>query len=136
MSGPQFGGDGTRRQARERAIELAYEADSRGCSVEDLLDSLTIPAEPFAELLLLAAQAQRDQARQRIAAKSTGWPLERMPAIDRLIMELAVAEMLTTDTPMGVILSEAVELATRYSTEESGRFVNGVLGAIARDIAE
>ncbi len=136
MSGPQFGGVGSRRQARERAIELAYEADSRECEIQELLDSLTIPAEPFAELLLLAVRAHRDEVRALISGRATGWSLDRMPTIDRLVMEISVAEMLTTDTPVGVVLSEAVNLASRYSTEESGRFVNGVLGAIARDIAE
>jgi len=57
-----------------------------------------------------------------------------MPVIDRLVMRQAVAELLVTDTPIGVILSEAVELVSRYSTDESSRFVNGVLAAIARAV--
>lgn len=135
MSGiPSFDGSGGRRQARERAIELAYEADARSCTIEELLDTLVLPPEPFAALLLRATDLERTRVHQMISEKSTGWPLERMPNIDRIVMELAVAELLTTDTPTGVVLSEAVELASKYSTQESGRFVNGVLAAIAVDI--
>jgi N utilization substance protein B len=57
-----------------------------------------------------------------------------MPMLDLIVMRLATAELLTQDTPTGVVLSEAVELASRYSTDESGRFVNGVLAAIANDV--
>lgn len=134
MSGPSFSGEGTRRAARERAVELAYEADVRGCTVEEMLESLTVPAEPYAALLLRAAGLERSRTQSLIVEKASGWSLDRMPTIDRLVMEMAVAEMLTTDTPTGVVLAEAVELVSRYSTEESGRFVNGVLAAIARDV--
>lgn len=134
MSGPRFNGQGSRREARERAVELAYEADARTCSVEELLATLTIPPEPYAALLLRAAQLERPKVQTLISEKATGWSLDRMPTIDRLVMEMAVAELLTTETPTGVVLSEAVDLVSRYSTEESGRFVNGVLAAIARDV--
>ncbi len=124
----------SRREARERALELAYEAEVRGWSVDQLLDSLVLDPEPFTATLLRAAELQKDAAEALIAAKARGWTLTRMPIIDRLVMRLAVAELLTASTPTGVVLSEAVDLATRYSTDESGRFVNGVLAAVARDI--
>ncbi len=124
----------SRREARERALELAYEAEVRSWSVEELLESLVLDPDPFTATLLRAAELQKEHAESLIAAKAKGWTLVRIPVIDRLVMRLAVAEMLTAATPTGVILSEAVDLATRYSTDESGRFVNGVLGAIARDI--
>lgn len=124
----------SRREARERALELAYEAEARKWSVDELLASLILEPEPFTATLLRAAELQKDRAEELIAARAKGWTLVRMPVIDRLVMRLAVAEMLTASTPTGVILSEAVELATRYSTDESGRFVNGVLAAVARDI--
>ena len=64
-----------------------------------------------------------------------GWALERMPALDRALLRLGVYELVhRPDVPTGVVLSEAVELASRYSTEESGRFVNGVLAQIARAV--
>lgn len=124
----------SRREARERALELAYEAEIRNWTVDQLLQSLVLDAEPLTETLLRSAEDQKDKAESLIAGRAKGWTLARMPVIDRLVMRLAVAEMLTATTPTGVILSEAVDLATRYSTDESGRFVNGVLAAIARDL--
>ncbi len=123
-----------RREARERAIELAYEAEQRQLSVDQLLATLPLPPVSFAVELLRAAEDHKEQAEQLISARATGWSIERMPAIDRLVMRIAVAEMLSMTTPTGVVLSEAVDLASRYSTDESGRFVNGVLAAIARQV--
>ncbi|HEX2042681.1 MAG TPA: transcription antitermination factor NusB, partial [Acidimicrobiales bacterium] len=63
------------------------------------------------------------------------WAVERMPAIDRALLRMGVFELLhRPDVPTGVVLSEAVELAARYSTEDSGRFVNGVLARIAEEV--
>lgn len=129
-------GSAGRREARERAIELAYEAELRQLSVEELLETLVFRPTPFVVELLRAAEDERERAEKLIADRATGWSIERMPAIDRLVMRLAVAELLTMDTPKGVVLSEAVDLASRYSTDDSGRFVNGVLAAIARDLRD
>lgn len=123
-----------RREARERAIELAYEADLRQLSVDELMADLPIAPASFAVELLRSAESHREEAEALIAAKATGWSIDRMPVIDRLVMRLAVAEMLTMDTPTGVVLSEAVDLVARYSTDESSRFVNGVLAAVARQV--
>lgn len=68
-----------------------------------------------------------------IASRARGWRVERMPAVDRTLLRMGAFELLHTDTPVGVIVSEAVELAKRYSTGRSGSFINGVLGALARD---
>ena len=124
----------TRREARERAVELAYEAQIRGLGVEDMIATLVIPPEPFTVEMLKAYEHTSERAEALIAETSTGWSLHRMPVIDLLVMRLATAEMIELDTPTGAILSEAVELVGRYSTDESSRFVNGVLAAIARQI--
>lgn len=123
-----------RREARERAVELAYEAAVRGWTTDELLASLVIDPDPFVVELLRGAEQHRDEAEALIDKKSTRWPVSRMPVLDRLVMTMATAELLYADTPTGVVLSEAVELAGRYSTDESSRFVNGVLAAIARDV--
>lgn len=123
-----------RREARERALELAYEANQRQITASELLATLPVAPAPFAVELLTAAEANRERAEELIAGRATGWTIDRMPVMDRLVMRMAVAEMLALSTPTGVVLSEAVELAKRYSTDESGRFVNGVLAAIARDL--
>ena len=68
-----------------------------------------------------------------IAAHAQGWTLERMPAIDRTVLRIAGFELLDRpDVPVAVVLDEAVELAKRFSTDDSGRFVNGVLASIAK----
>ncbi len=123
-----------RREARERALELAYEANQRQITATELLATLPVAPAPFAVELLTAAETNRERAEELIAGRATGWSIDRMPVMDRLVMRMAVAEMLALPTPTGVVLSEAVELAKRYSTDESGRFVNGVLAAIARDV--
>ena len=64
-------------------------------------------------------------------AEATDWRVARMPAVDRAVLRLGVYELRYTDTPVAVVLSQAVELAKRYSTAKSGRFVNGVLAKIA-----
>jgi transcription antitermination protein NusB len=124
-----------RREARERAIELAYEAEQRGQDVDSLLATLVLPPDPYTVTLLRAAEDLREDAEGRIAAKAKGWSLARMPVLDRLIMRLAVVELLTQpDVPTAVVLAEATELAGRFSTDDSSRFVNGVLAAIGREV--
>ncbi len=137
MSGPGGRDEawiGSRREARERALELAYEMDRRSISLEDVVAALPLEPAPYTMVLLRAAELERTRADQLISDTSTRWPINRMPVMDVVVMRLAVAEMLTTDTPTGVILAEAVDMASRYSTEESGKFVNGVLSAIARSV--
>ena len=124
----------SRRESRERAVELGYEAAVRELSVAELLDTLVLPAPDFAVQLLNRSEAHRKRSDELIEAKASGWTLARMPLMDLVVMRLAVAELLDGDTPTGVVLAEAVELAGRYSTEDSSRFVNGVLAAIATDL--
>ncbi len=134
MTARDEGRIGSRREARERAIELGYEAETRGFSVDQMLESLPLAPEPYAVVLLRAAELERTRSDALIAETASGWSLDRMPAMDLLVMRLAVGELLTTDTPTGVVLAEAVDLASRYSTDESSRFVNGVLSAIAKKV--
>jgi len=126
--------DRSRREARERAVELGYEAELRSWTVEELLASLILPADPFVVELLTDLERHRAEADAQIEKLARGWTLDRMPVLDLLIMRMATIELLHRDTPTGVVLSEAVDLASRYSTDESGRFVNGVLAAVAREV--
>ncbi len=124
----------SRREARERAVELGYEAEMRGWSVDELVDSLTIAPDPFVVTLLRQAEEHRSGADALIDAKSARWSRSRMPVLDLVVMRIAIAGLLAGDTPTGVVLSEAVELAGRYSTDDSSRFVNGLLAAIATEV--
>lgn len=133
MSGKGPGSLGGRRESRERAVELSYEMTQREWTVEQVLDSLPLPPEPYTLILLNAAELERSRIDELISAKSK-WKIARMPLMDLIITRLAVAEFLQTDTPTGVVLAEAVDLAGRYSTDESAKYVNGVLSAIGREV--
>jgi len=95
------------------------------------------PADPdaFMEQLVRGAAAGASEIDARIAAKSAHWRLERMPAVDRNLLRLAVYEMSATDTPAAVVIDEALELARQFSGDDSVGFVNGVLDAIHRENA-
>ncbi len=127
--------DRGRRESRERAVELAYEAAVRDLTVDEMLATLVLPAPPFAVELLRSGEKHRSRADELISERAAGWPLARMPVLDLVVMRLAVAELIDGETPTGVVLSEAVGLAGRYSTDESSRFVNGVLAAVAADLS-
>ena len=125
-----------RHQQRERALSLLYEAELKGESPLRVVDDLAVPPDPFVRSLLERTVATRDEADRRIAGASVGWPLERMAVIDRLVLRMAVSELLDPEgPPVAVVIDEAVELVKAYSTDESGRFVNGILATIAADIA-
>jgi N utilization substance protein B len=124
-----------RHQQRERALLLLYEAELKGEGPLQVVEELAVPPDPYVRTLLEGAVATREEADRRIAVASVGWPLERMAVIDRIVLRLAVAELLHPDgPPTAVVIDEAVELVKEYSTDESGAFVNGILGTIAGDI--
>lgn len=123
----------TRHQARERALSLLYEAEMKGVAPSEVVASLAVPPDPFAAALVVSAESRRAEADRLVADAAVGWPLDRMAVVDRLVLRLAVAELLDpAGPPVAVVLDEAVELAKTYSTEESGGFVNGVLSTVAR----
>jgi N utilization substance protein B len=124
-----------RHQQRERALSLLYEAELKGEAPLRVVDALPLPPDPFVLTLIEQVVASREEADRRIAAASVGWPLERMAVIDRIVLRMAVAELLDAEgPPVAVVIDEAVELVKAYSTDESGRFVNGILSTIAADI--
>lgn len=126
---------GSRREARERALELLYESYAKGQSIAETLQGLALPPDPFAVALVEGVSARADEVDSYISRLAHGWAIERMPVLDRTILRLAVFELLAKpDVPVGVVISEAVELAKRYSTDESGKFVNGVLASVASEV--
>ena len=134
---PRAGGDGaTRHQSRERALSLLYEAEMKGAPrPTSCWPSCRCAPDPFARALVEAAEARTGRGRRLIAEASVGWPLDRMAVVDRLVLRLAVAELLDPEgPPVAVVIDEAVELAKTYSTDESGRFVNGILSTMAADV--
>lgn len=142
-----------RRKARQQAMQLLFQwdlrrAESPASSHEDvmrgyyeslLVDEDTVGSphkDAFAEKLfrgVVADAADIDPLIQRHAAH---WRIERMSAVDRNILRIGVYEMKQTDTPAPVVIDEALELARKFSGEESVHFVNGVLDAVKRDLTE
>jgi transcription antitermination protein NusB len=129
------GGVGSRREARERALALMYEAETKSLTPAEVIDALPLPPEPFAGELLIGVGDHADEIDATIRDYAKGWTLERMPALDRALLRIGVYELrYTPDVPTGAVISEAVELAKTFSTDDSGKFVNGMLSAIAADL--
>lgn len=121
-----------RRQARERAIGLIYEAETKGEDPVAVLDGLPAEPLPYVGTLVRGFAENAQQIDELIGDHAEGWTLRRMPAVDRAILRIGTQELLDADdVPTAVVLDEAVELAKTYSTENSSRFINGVLAAIA-----
>jgi len=122
-----------RTDAREQAVMLLYESEQRSVSPLDLMVERGVASEDMARALLEGVEASRAHIDSEIVTHAREWALDRMPALDRAILRLAIHELLDRpDVPVAVVIDEAVELAKRFSTDDSGRFVNGVLAAVAK----
>ena len=113
------------RDARVDALGALYSADATG------EDPILVGLSSRSRKLATGAWEARDSLDAELSEAATGWRVERMPAVDRAILRLALFELRHTDTPVAVVISEAVELAKEYSTQRSGAFVNGVLANLA-----
>ncbi|MEZ0163686.1 transcription antitermination factor NusB [Kineococcus sp. LSe6-4] len=125
-----------RRKARKRALEVLFEADQRGLAPLDVLRDKIQRADPpvgeYALTLVEGVVAQQARIDEVLSTYSMGWTLDRMPAVDRALLRLGVWEILhAPDVPDHVAVSEAVEIAQELSTNESPKFVNGLLARIA-----
>ena len=123
-----------RSDARERALALLYEAESKddGAPARCWPRLPVPPGAAWSLTLVEGVEDHRPELDELIAAHARNWTLERMPAIDRNLLRLALYELKDRpDVPAAVVIDEAVELAKRFSTDDSGRFVNGMLSAIA-----
>lgn len=124
----------SRHESRERALTILYEADLRGRGIGTVLAAHVdgeCPPSEFAVELVEGVRGERDTLDVLIRAHSHGWTLERMPILDRNVLRLAAWELTHTDVPTPVVIDEAVTLAKSLSTDDSGRFVNGLLARLA-----
>jgi N utilization substance protein B len=124
-----------RRKARKRAVDILYESDLRGTDVlataADRLKQSDPPVPEYAVDLVEGVTAHRERIDELLTTYAEGWTLDRMPAVDRNILRVAIYELLwNDDVPDPVAIDEAVDLAKDLSTDESPRFVNGLLGRI------
>jgi N utilization substance protein B len=130
---------GTRRRARELALQLLYQFEVTGAAPEHMQTNLedwkgaTDGTRAFADALLRGALDHLDEIDDELAEQTAHWRLERLAAVDRNILRLAMYELLfQQDTPHAVVIDEAIEIAKKYGAEESARFVNGVLDGFVK----
>lgn len=131
---------GARSKARKRALDVLFEADQRGLDRQDVL-AATIERRatdgdpelnPYTVELVTGVTEHAARIDEILSTYSLGWPLDRMPAVDRAALRIAVFELLwSDDVPDPVVIAEAVQLVGDHSTDESATFVNGLLGRIA-----
>jgi transcription antitermination protein NusB len=133
-----------RHRSRQRALQVLFLWDQRKQEIGEAISSFyetlgseeeqpsSTPPDEFMETLVRGASAKSSEIDQRITEKSDNWRLERMPAVDRNILRLAVYEMSELQTPAPVVIDEALELARQFSGDESVSFINGVLDAVHR----
>lgn len=121
----------TRTKARQRAVEALFEAEQRSVSVNEVLDR-NPAVNDYAVAIAKVTEENLARVDEVINTYSSDWPINRMPAVDRAILRVAVAELIyEKDLAISVIISEAVEISESLSTPDSGKFINGLLGNIA-----
>jgi N utilization substance protein B len=130
-----------RSKARKRAVDILFEADLRGLDPTEVLAERERSAEPainpYTGELVRGVHAHRQRIDEIVSDHAEGWTIARMPGVDRAVLRLGVYELLwRDDIPDAVAIDEAVDLVKSLSTDESPRFVNGVLGRVLRERAE
>jgi transcription antitermination protein NusB len=121
----------SRRQARRTALVLLYQWDLTG---QELGALYLGDIDPFARELAEAVVARAPELDERITAAAEGWTADRLGAVERNVLRMAVQELESGSVAPEVAISEAVALAKRYASPDAGRLVNGILGRIARDV--
>lgn len=112
-------------------MSLLYEAEQRSLDVADVVAAQVVPPDQLTKRLVDGVADHASEIDNEISQRAKGWSLSRMPALDRTILRVATFELLhRSDVPVAVVIDEAVTLAKRFSTDDSGRFVNGVLSAV------
>jgi len=130
-----------RTRARELALQMLYQLDARGDDAWDLVDPMLQREEPgaddvheFARELIRGTMDKRDEIDVLLKDAAQNWQLHRMAVVDRNILRMAVFEMMNLDAvPTKVTINEAIELGKRFSTKQSGSFINGILDRIRRE---
>lgn len=134
---------GTRRRARECALQMLFAADIAKTSPTELTNSyweelgepdFTEAMLDFSNRLVIGTLREIEKIDERIRTRAEHWRIERMATVDRNILRLAVYEFLFEDTPHTVVINEALEIARRFSTFEATQFINGILDAIKHDL--
>lgn len=134
---------GSRRRAREQALQMLFQIDLTGSAPEEvfaefwLASTTDVASRAFAERIVRGVVEDRRELDRWIVGSAEHWRLERMAVVDRNVLRLAVYELLhESDTPPAVVIDEAIEIAKRFGSGESGAFINGILDSIRVRIEE
>jgi transcription antitermination protein NusB len=122
----------SRREARRTAVFLLYQWDVSGRPLGSLYEG---EVDPYARETAEGVVERAEALDRRISEASTGWPAERLGALERNVLRVALLELERGEVPVEVVLDEAVRLAKRYASDDAGRLVNGILGRIVREAA-
>lgn len=122
----------SRKAGREAALTLLYQWDVTGRPLGSLFEG---ELDEFARATADAVAAEAEQLDARISAASVGWPAERLGAVERNVLRIAIHELDSSDVPRAVAIDEAVRLAKRFATDDAARLVNGILDKIAKERA-
>jgi transcription antitermination protein NusB len=122
----------SRREARRAAVFLLYQWDVTGTPLGSLYEG---EVDEYTRTLAEAVAAHTSELDARISAASDEWPADRLGAVERNVLRVALEELDTGEVPMEVVIDEAVTLAKRYASDDAGRLVNGILGRIVREMA-
>jgi transcription antitermination protein NusB len=122
----------SRREARRTALVLLFQWDVTGKPLGSLYEG---EVDPWALDLADGVRARAEELDARITAAATDWSADRLGAVERNILRIALHELEQGDVPLEVVIDEAVTLAKRYASADAGRLVNGILGRIAREPA-
>jgi N utilization substance protein B len=130
-------GQSSRSHQRRYALRILFEMDINHTSMREVIDAKREVGEDapgeFAYQLITGVIDHLPELDKVIKRYAEGWEIDRMPRVDRNIVRMALFELFFTDIPASVTIDEAVELAKSFSTEDSGKFVNGLLGRVNRD---
>jgi N utilization substance protein B len=130
-------GNDARSDARERALHLLYEAHAKSETGTSIVESQVLAVDDLVLEIVHGVDGVTAFADENIAENAIGWTLARMPVIDLIVLRIAIFELKSRpEVPTAVILNEAVELAKTFSTDESGRFVNGILSTISKKVRQ
>lgn len=130
----------SRRKARELALQLLFQTDLTRSTPQDILglfwkvNETDSKNRKYAEFLFLKAFENQAKIDELIGGHAQHWRLDRMAVVDRNVLRIAVSEMLYGETPQVVVIDQAIEIARKFSSDESSRFVNGILDAIKDEI--
>ena len=126
---------GSRREARETALGVLYAAEAQSRDLLEVLADRPVAPASYVVEVVEGVAATMDQLDEMIGRYAEGWRTDRMPAVDRALLRMAVYELChRLDVPTAAVLSEVVDLAGDYSTERSARVVNGVVSAVAAEV--